>query len=310
MSLVSFWIAEGALTSVMTYCAIAAIHLVAMAANSEHGVVDLDIFPSYHVTMLALFVSPPVLMWSKALKKSSNIPVLLVWMVLLWIGVVSFTVMAKVLPESVPCVDSHGINITSKLELQLCSLNCTGFSSPMRSNQFAQVTIRPKFFYKSKNIIGITFVVTLFVLFGFVRAGTESPWDKGLKASNYYRRKYGGNTFWHTKEEVKKHTWPAKISLFAVLFWSPFMESTLRGLPYGEGSTAIGQWGPLLAFFLVPMAAALQRYYQRQVPTKPLPSSVGQRAPADPITYPIQQRVPISPLPLLDTTTITTTHPT
>src|SRR5947207_4587915 len=82
---------SSALKTSMVYTAVSAIHLCAMAAYRHEGVLDLDMLPAYNACLLGLLFAPSLIMMSSTLKEKNRtrLSYFLVWMVLLWTGIVS-----------------------------------------------------------------------------------------------------------------------------------------------------------------------------------------------------------------------------
>jgi hypothetical protein len=256
------WVAGGALNTAMTYIGITGIHLAAMAVNREAGVLDLDILTAYHVCMVALILSPPLIMWTKSLRRPSGKGVFAIWVLLLWIGVILFSTAAKHLPKPVPCLDDKGAIVTSAGELQRCTLSCERFSLPLRRLQHAEVVVAPRYYDKLGTItLAGTVVVSFFVLFALIRAITATPYTP--QHDQMYAAR--GQTSNFESQYVAKGTslifsLPLKLSVAATITWVFLMEFTmLKHLPQSETNAAISQWGPLAAFGLVTLAGGVSR---------------------------------------------------
>ncbi|KAI9782943.1 MAG: hypothetical protein M1839_004418 [Geoglossum umbratile] len=262
---VAGWVAGGALNTAMTYIAITGIHLAAMAVNREAGVLDLDILTAYHVCMVALILSPPLIMWTKSLQRPSGKGVFAIWVLLLWIGVILFTTAAKHLPKPVPCLDGKGANVTSAGELQRCTLNCAHFSLPLRRLQHAEVVVAPRYYDKLGTItIAGTVIVSFFVLFALVRASTATPYAIAAPQNNQLYGNRGQTSNFESQYVAKGagliFSLPLKLSVAATITWVFIMEFTiLKHLPQLETNAAISQWGPLAAFALVTLAGGVSR---------------------------------------------------
>jgi len=259
---VAGWVAGGALNTAMTYIGITGIHLAAMAVNREAGVVDLDVLTAYHVCMVALILSPPLIMWTKSLRRPSGKGVFAIWVLLLWIGVILFATSAKHLPKPVPCLDDKGANVTSAGELQRCTLSCESFSLPMRRLHHAEVVVAPRYYDKLGTItLAGTILVSFFALFALVRASTATPYAP--QHDQMYSAR--GQTSNFESQYVSKgasliFSLPLKLSVAATITWIFLMEFTmLKHLPQSETNAAISQWGPLAAFGLVTLAGAVSR---------------------------------------------------
>ncbi|KAH0545015.1 hypothetical protein FGG08_000941 [Glutinoglossum americanum] len=271
---VAGWVAGGALHTAMTYIAITGIHLAAMAVNREAGVLDLDVLTAYHVCMVALILSPPLIMWTKSLQRPSGKGVFSIWVVLLWIGVILFTTSVKHLPKSVPCLDGKGENVTSVGELERCTLTCTSFSLPLRQLQHTEVIVAPKYYDKLDTIaLAGTILVSFFVLFALIRAGTA---PSALTAQHNQMYDGRGQTSAFEAGYISRgvglvFSLPLKLSVAATIAWVFIMEFTiLKNLPQAETNSAISQWGPLAAFALVTLAGGVSRLMapsQRTLPT-------------------------------------------
>jgi hypothetical protein len=259
------WVAGGALNTAMTYIAITGLHVAAMAVNREAGVLDLDVLTAYHVCMVALILSPPLIMWTKSLQRPSGKGVFAIWVVLLWIGVILFTTTAKFLPKSVPCIDSKGVNVTSTRDLQRCTLACANFSLPLRQLQDTQVVVAPKYYDQIGTItLTGTIIVSFFVLFALIHAGTTpSPAPDGARHSQMYNTRGQMSSFEAAsvaKSASLIFSLPLKLSVAATITWIFVMELTiLKHLPQAETNSAISQWGPLAAFALVTLAGGVSR---------------------------------------------------
>ncbi|KAH0565924.1 hypothetical protein GP486_000677 [Trichoglossum hirsutum] len=259
---VAGWVAGGALNTAMTYIAITGIHLAAMAVNREAGVLDLDVLTAYHVCMVALILSPPLIMWTKSLRRPSGKGVFAIWVVLLWIGVILFTVSAKHLPKSVPCLDSKRENVTSTGDLQSCMLACSNFSLPLRQFQDTRVVVAPKYYDQMSTItLSGTIIVSFFVLFALIHAGiAPSLAPDGTQRSQMRGQLSSFEAGFAAKSASLIFSLPLKLSVAATITWIFIMEFTiLRHLPQAETNTAISQWGPLAAFALVTLAGGVSR---------------------------------------------------
>lgn len=257
--LVSF-LRTGPLKTIFTYCAIAAVHQTAMAYNHSSQVLDLDVFPAFHVGVIAMLLGPwevwKLLIIGDKNTKSRNrsregsnggkVVVFGLFLLLVWIGLVSFTAAAKFHPDSLPA-----------------NVNCQSFSLPMRSTQQASETSIPGTVYSRHNtgIIIITVLVTVYAIVGFSTATSARKTFAAAKIAASKATVTDSESLRTTNQEVmdsstKSQTLSSKIFLvtppFLILAWSIFAElRILKSLPYSEGKDAIGQWGPLVAFGLV-----------------------------------------------------------
>ena len=258
--LVSF-LRTGPLKTIFTYCAIAAVHQTAMAYNHSSQVLDLDIFPAFHVGVIAMLLGPWEV-WKLLIIGDKNstgrnrsregshggkVVVFGLFLLLVWIGLVSFTAAAKFHPDSLPA-----------------NANCQSLSLPMRSTQQAAETSISSTIYSRHNagIIVITVLVTVYAIVGFSKVSSARKTFAAAKmATSNKVTVTDSESLRTTNQEVmdssaKSHTLSSRIFLitppFLILGWSVFAElRILKGLPYSEGKDAIGQWGPLVAVGLV-----------------------------------------------------------
>jgi hypothetical protein len=262
---VAGWVAGGALNTSMTYIAVTGVYLAAMVVNREAGVLDLDILTAYHICMVALILSPPLIMWTKSLLRPSGKGVFAIWVILLWISVILFTTSTQHLPKPVPCQDSKGENVTSVWELQRCMLSCNNFSLPLRQLQHTQVVAAPKYYDKLDTIaLAGTIAVSFFVLFALVRAGIAPPASALATQHNQMYNNRGQMSAFEAGYIAKSasliFSLPLKLSVAATITWIFIMEFTiLKHLPQAETNSAISQWGPLAAFALVTLAGGVSR---------------------------------------------------
>jgi hypothetical protein len=242
-----------ALTTLMLYTSIAAIHVSALASHHSLEVIDLDIFPAYNATIMAMLYAPLLIMLAAPLRGEGrkNLGVVALWMILLWTGIVSFCATQKYQPSTVPCLDSHGHNVTSNANITSCAhhLTCAaGPRLPMRSGQLPQVVSKPGDFYAGPHhtqhwIIAITVLITAYMFVGFGVAVT--PPTSSAPAPTRTRK---------SKKKAKDEA-SVRLLVFKVGFWGGimqilFMEIAIHHFPVVEGRDVVGQWGVLVGFAL------------------------------------------------------------
>lgn len=249
-----------ALTTLMLYTSIAAIHVCALASHHSLEVIDLDIFPAYNAIILAMLLAPLFIMLAAPLKGEGrkNLGVVVLWMLLLWTGIVSFCASQKYQPSTIPCLDAHGHNVTSNANITSCThqLTCSlGPRLPMRSGQFPQLVFKPGDFYSGPGrtqhwIIAITVLITVYMFIGFGLAvapiSSPSPPPRTKK----------------TKKKAKDEA-SGRLIVFKIGFWGSitqilFMESAIHHFPVVEGRDVVGQWGPLVGFSLAMLAVVVK----------------------------------------------------
>jgi hypothetical protein len=114
-------------------------------------VLDFDIFPTYSSTLLGLLYALTFIMLAQPLKRPGRASMLmaLVWMVVLWVGVVSFTASMKYQPAIRMCLDFRSHNVLPMALPSSCaySYRNTTTSHPMRSGQHAVPVSKPSGYY-------------------------------------------------------------------------------------------------------------------------------------------------------------------
>jgi len=249
-----------ALTTLMLYTSIAAIHLCALASHHSLEVIDLDIFPAYNATILAMLLAPLFIMLAAPLRGEGrkNLGVVVLWMLLLWTGIVSFCASQKYQPPTIPCLDAHGHNVTSNANITSCThqLTCSlGPRLPMRSGQNPQLVSKPTDFYSGPGrtqhwIIAITVLITVYMFIGF---GLAVPPDSSPSPPSRTKK-----TKKEAKDEASVRLLVFKIGSAGSIAQILFMENAISYFPVVEGRDVVGQWGPLVGFSLAMMAAAVK----------------------------------------------------
>lgn len=293
-------ISSGALTTILSYCGVAAIHIAAMATHHSKDVLDLDLFPAVYVCVLALILTPAAIMQSKTLRDDSIFAVFILFVILLWIGVVSFAGTAVHHPAPQLCsnckrTNYHKTTITNQEtkvtdmfvthlatgpvnanrtdQIGNCISKCSTYALPLRSGQNPQNVIYPTFFYDHKNKITIIVTVLTSLWLWYAFANSRGPTRSELlkkkldakvkKNPNLKYNSFGMRTA--ARDSAKATGFRIKATVLLAFFWTLAGESMLKKLPYSEKSDAIGQWGPIVAFFLVMVATLVQLIAQDKI---------------------------------------------
>ena len=246
------WLRTGTLSTIFTYCAIASIHQSAMATHSSDQVIDLDMFPAYHMTILALILGPSAMLQAKSLLDRPRLSIFGMVLLLIWTGVISFTVRVRSFPAPVDCVNDNGpVSSSNTSALLTCKSICPTLSLPMRTGQAAQNVAYSQFtaYDKRAMAIALTCLLTFYELITYVRA-REGSAKLPVDSIPSYQPISNPDS---EKEKTGSGRWLVKyLTPFFLLGWCVFAElRILRPLPQSEGHDAIGQWAPLVAILLV-----------------------------------------------------------
>lgn len=225
----------------MLFSSIAAVHGVALAVVRGRGTVDLDIIPVFAITGVGMLVGLPMLTWSKTLREArqSVRSLVFVWIILMFAAVSASTASFKALPSPVPC--------QSTTFLGTCGLKCS-VDLPFRAGQAAlsiPVEWNTRLFQYSVFFVSCGPVLTLGLMF-------ERTRQTGEEVSHDVLGKNGLSPEFQRQQPARSLNFLMPLRYLGgvlVISHSVIIELLLLGkhhVPFGEGFSSIGQWGPLV----------------------------------------------------------------
>ena len=245
----------------MLYSSIAAVHSVALLPGNKRTV-DLDVFPTWAITTLGMFMAWPQLHFNQTLKQARKSVrcVVYLWGMLMILGTaIGWYNNDTKRGTPMPCDPNS--------KMGACDLICN-VTLPMRDGQ--SVLSIPNYDSTSrKNIKSIwalpwIFVIMVFLLGLFFAAATYRKrqlqntvmfrWLFKKSFRWFFKKSAGGTLVW-----VSIINWSIMgLSVWWAITWEFFMMGKPQ-VPLEERMSAIGQWGPLVGAFFALFAAVMKK---------------------------------------------------
>ncbi len=239
----------------------ASIHLIALTIHRSQEVLDLDVFPAYYLTVIALIVASCAIAQTTGLQTGKGLAVFAAFVALVWAGAVAFAVgvgrgMLRISARIIPALD-----VDLDLDAGNCEEVCAGVKLAMRSGQHAEPFIIPSIFTGHARTINVVLAVLLsfWLAFNFAILHSSSsrtdPSHPDPESSITSELSHD-----HLIKERRSLRWNSRNGLMAavtfamVLTWVILGELFMKELPCQEGYDAVGQWGPIVGFALAVVA--------------------------------------------------------
>lgn len=271
----------GSLSAVLTYAAISSIHLSALStfrprpatlASAPPQAIDFDAPIAFSIVLTAALLYPLAAKQASRLGNRAKGVVLALVALMLWSGVVSWSVMVRDLPKGDVCRTSNGEGLLANREgrrrVGECESSCSDVKMRMRSHSTAINAVPIGFLEERRVSYGLVVGVTGYLVIGFVVAmmtpargqveaqvliSSTSPVQRPQARNRGRWRWLGSRSF------------IMAATVILLLVWVPIAEWNLWGLPTEEGPDAVGQWGPIVAVGLVAGAAWVKGFVDKRV---------------------------------------------